>query len=99
MEYNNLILNQHDKEINRDFFILKNNLNHKNLNKLEQKIIELQNKILFLKKYDNKIIINSNEIIDNTINTIEFLLSEINSKIIMHGKINRKKEKNIELEF
>lgn len=101
MEYNKqeqIEKNYKDFIINKKYIYKKNIKNNTNsLLILQNKITELQNKLEFYKKYENKI--NCNDvIIENSIEVIDQLIFDINKNIISKGQFNRNC-KYIEFEF
>ena len=100
MEYNKLNSEKHNSDKYVELFSKKKNhdIQNNNLNNLQNKIKELENKIEFYKKYQYKFNNFDDPIIINTISIIDEIILQLNKNIINKSQINRK-SKSIEFEF
>jgi len=110
MEYNLSLSKQSENfenfEQNKygNFFVQKNNIKKINkLARLQLKIKELENKLEFYKKHEEKFNDNSDDnsddnIINKTIEIIDQVILILDKSIITKGQFNRK-SKQIEIEF
>jgi len=103
MEYEKLSIEQ-EKTTNKYINIKekKRNTNLHLINELKIKLVNLENKLDFYHKYNNKFL--SNDLIDsciiNNINNINNLLLLLDKNIINNGQFSKKtKNKYIEYEF
>ena len=81
--------------------ISKKNIKNISINQvdnLQNKINELENKLEFYKKYENNLSCVDLKIINNSIETIDNLIESLTKNIISKGQFNRN-SKHIEFEF
>lgn len=84
----------------KDFIFNKNtkNKNSGNISLLENKILELKNKLEFYKKYEEKLCNDKTEFINNSIGLIDKLICELDKNLINKAQFVRS-YKQIEFEF
>lgn len=84
----------------KNFIFNKNikNKNSGNISLLENKILELKNKLEFYKKYEEKLCNDETEFINNSIGLIDKLISELDKNLISKAQFVRS-SKQIEFEF
>ncbi len=94
--------NQNKIDKDGDFIYIKKNIkyiyNVNQVDNLQNKIYELENKLEFYKKYENNLSNVDLKIINNSIEIIDNLIESLSKNIITKGKFNRKC-KHIEFEF
>lgn len=84
----------------KDFIPHKNikNKNFANISLLENKILELRNKLEFYKKYEDKLCNDNMEFINNSVGLVDKLISELDKNLINKAQFVRG-SKQIEFEF
>ena len=108
MEYNKYNTNT-EKEI-KDFVFRKKNIKNKssnNISVLQNKILELEKKLEFYKKYEDNLNTNDLTLINKTADVLEHIIHNLDKNFIIKGQFSRIKStsnsntniKQIEFEF
>lgn len=103
MEYN--IYNANNEKEIKDFVFRKKNIKNKssdNISLLQYKILELEKKLEFYKKYEDNLNVNDHNLINKTTEAIDKIIQSLDKNFINKGQFrnpNINNTKQIEFEF